>query len=346
MKILQLLLLLVLIASCNQDKEKLTHYSASKDDISAKQLVSVQEAHAMLSDSLQEKPILIQVSKKDAYLKEHIPQAHNIWRPQYSSSRNDSVTGLMATREQLESLLQSLGVNSNSVLLVYDTKGSVDAMRFCWVLELYGFDNYKIMNGGLTHWKQMNYPISTEIPESPSPSDFKLPGNMNKSSYVEFQEVLKAINNEAYLLIDTREDYEYLGQPFISGDKLYNYKKGAFERGRIPGAIHLNWSEFADLNNDHRIKSEKDLRYILDQKEISKDKKIIVYCQSGSRSSHTSFILREILGYPDVKNYDGSWIEWSYYASKDPDVPVQQDCSEEEFNKLHKQLALALGQNN
>lgn len=121
-------------------------------------------------------------------------------------------------------------------------------------------------------------------------------------------DVKSALDDPNVLLIDTREEYEYFGKPFISEDMVHNYKRGAFARGAIPGAIHLNWSEMSDLANDQMIKCKKDLIFNLEPQNITKDKNIIVYCQSGSRSSHTAFVLKEILNYPNVKNYVGSWI--------------------------------------
>ena len=109
-------------------------------------------------------------------------------------------------------------------------------------------------------------------------------------------------------------------------------------RGCIPGAVHLNWSELSDLDGDHRIKCIKDLEYNLERKGITRDKEIIVYCQSGSRSSHTAFVLSKILDYPKVKNYDGSWIQWTYMHKQDGDMPIHVHTSDEDYAKTHQAL--------
>ena len=93
------------------------------------------------------------------------------------------------------------------------------------------------------------------------------------------------------------------------------------DRGCIPSSVHLNWSDMADLEADHRVKCHKDLEHDLRQKEIDRDKEIIVYCHSGSRSSHTYFVLKKVLKFQNVKNYDGSWIEWSHLANTDDAYP-------------------------
>jgi len=155
-------------------------------------------------------------------------------------------------------------------------------------------------------------------------------------------------------LVDTREPYEYHGNCFVKNNSVHNYKKGAFARGCIPTAIHLNWSDLADLATEDRIKCKKDLEYNLAQKGITKDKEIIVYCQSGSRSSHAAFVLRKVLDYPKVKNYDGSWIEWSYQykmqdQTKDNERPnkieIKKHIHQRDFDKEYARLEASLIKN-
>ena len=164
----------------------------------------------------------------------------------------------------------------------------------------------------------------------------------NQSSIATFDEVMAAIKDTNTILIDTREPYEYSGSPFINKGVVLPCKKGAFNRGSIPTAIHLNWSILADLNGDHRIKCEKDLKYDLKNKGIDSKKNIILYCHSGSRTSHTYYVLKHVLGYQHVKNYDGSWIEWSYRNSKDNTIPIQQICQENQFNTIKDSLTTSL----
>lgn len=338
MKIRYIIVLLVIaIQACKSDVTISNDYSADKSDIKAHHLVDPKTVNQWLL----EKPgfyIPVQVSKHKTFSIEHIPNAKNIWRPDYGSDIKEPYAGLIPSKEKLQSLLQTLGYTAEKKLILYDAKANVDALRFSWVLSLYGFDNYYIINGGLKFWKEQGLPV-TKDPQLEAPkSSYQLTGNFNHSIIANFEEVREAIKDTNTILIDTREHYEYLGQPFIHNGEVLPFKKGAFNRGSIPSAIHLNWSTLADLNGDHRIKSKKDLNYDLAQKGISSEKNIILYCHSGSRTSHTYYVLKHILGYPNVKNYDGSWIEWSYKHSKDDQIPIQQLVTHEEFEKLQKSL--------
>lgn len=344
MKASQRLLIWILslfLISCNIGDKDFSKYSDDKNDIKAYNLISALEAHQLLAKD-DHVYIPIQVSKAEAFEKGHIPNALNIWRPDYGSDIKDPYGGLIPEREKLQDLLRKFGYENGNELLLYDPKGNVDALRFAWVLNLYGFDNFKIINGGLNSWRKNDLPISTEKPAWPETSSYVLSDTFNEDMIARAEDILASIIDPNILLIDTREDYEYLGLPFIKSGKVNAYKSGAFDRGSIPGAIHLNWSDLADLNNDHRIKSEKNLRFNLAQKGVSGDKEIILYCHSGSRTSHTYYVLKNVLGYKNVKNYDGSWIEWSYLNTTDPKYVINQLSSDIEFQAAQDSLSKEL----
>jgi thiosulfate/3-mercaptopyruvate sulfurtransferase len=336
-----LLIVLFLLISCKTDKAPVL-YSSSKDDIKANNLINPQEAFELLKNIDQYIPI--HVSKSGAFKEEHIPNALNIWRPDYASDISKPYGGLIPSKEKLQKLLQKIGFENGKTLLLYDIKANVDALRFAWVLSLYGFHEYKIINGGLAYWKLNALPLTDQDSNKPIRSSFTLNDYFENSIIASFEEVKNAIEDTNTILIDTREGYENKGEPFVKNNQLFSYKPGAFNRGSIPTAIHLNWSTFADLNGDHRIKSEEDLRYDLKKRGISPDKNIILYCQSGSRTSHTLYVLKNILGYENVKNYDGSWIEWSYNWSLDNSLPLEQICNEKRFQILYDSLQLSLGE--
>ncbi len=280
-----------------------------KDEIAAANLISVEAAHDLIA---QKKTLILEVSKEAEYLKGHIPNALNVWRPEFRAKEGYEYGGMRCSYKELVALLQRLGMSSDAELLLYDAKGGSDAMRFAWVLDYYNFKNYQVINGGKKLWAQKGFALSKEPVTPVANSEFNFSPKINKDILADSGEVLSAIINSETVIIDTRESYEYLGQCFVSKGELYEHKKGAFARGCIPSAVHLNWSQLVDLDDDHRIKCHKDLAHDLAERGITKDKHIIVYCQSGSRSSHTAFVLSKVLGYPNVKNYDGSWIEWSY----------------------------------
>ncbi len=316
--------LLIVLTACGQEKStpfSQEIYSSDKSNIKAANLVSP----VIVNDWLQQSPtkyIVVQVSKEKTFYKSHIPNALNIWRPDYTSDISEPISGLLPSREKLQFLLQSLGYSKDKILLLYDAKANVDALRLAWVLSLYGFENYKIINGGLRYWASLGLPTTTGAARVVTPSEYHLSDTYDASILAEFQDVVEAIQDTQTLLIDTREPFEYEGLPYIQQGVVLPYKKGAYGRGRIPTAIHLNWSKLADLEGDHRIKTEKDLRYDLDSLRITPDKRIILYCQTGSRTSHTFYVLKHILDYQNVQNYDGSWVEWSYKHSLDSTLPV------------------------
>lgn len=316
----------------------------NKDDVVSPKLISVADAaiHIATSDNV----IPVEISKASEYQSGHIAKAVNVWRPDFSSIVFSTYGGMICDGSELESFMQNLGVRQQSKLLLYDNKGGCDAMRLAWVLDCYGLDNYQVINGGKAAWKQAGYPTDT-VAYVPTPNpDFKLDVSLDTTLYAFRADVLAAIDDEHTVIVDTRESYEYEGKAFIADDKVHSHKKGAFTRGSIPGAVHLNWSDLSDLATDHRIKCTKDLIYDLEAKGITKDKKVIVYCHSGSRSSHTAFVLREVLGYPNVKNYDGSWIEWSYYYVHGNEVPIEKLTTDSSQQMLFTQLTEALNSNN
>lgn len=284
---------------------------------------------------------VIEISKSGKYASGHLPGALNFWRPDYEG-KGYAYGGMRMNAEEMAELLGSNGISPEDQLIIYDTKGSVDAIRFMWMLDIYGHEKMAVINGGKTAWEKAGYGLTTEPAPQPEPVVYTFPGEPDVSRLATMDEVLQAISDPDIVLLDTREPEEYQGVPYIDKGACLPYKKGAFTFGRIPGAVHLNWSDAVDLKGDHRFKSLKDLKYNFTQAGITPDKKIIAYCQSGVRSSHTTYVLTELLGYPEVKNYDGSWIEWSYNYITNGNVDIERDIDEDEHKKrltmLQKEL--------
>ena len=333
-------------ASCSEPSEKsipVRNVNQStefcdKDEIQHPNLLTVQRAYELL-----DKPdfLFIEVSKKAEYDKGHIPKALHVWRPDFRSKQDTPVTGMRCSPEEFLAFLQKLGIDESSTLILYDAKGGSDALRLAWVFDYYGFEKYKVINGGKKAWTLAGFPLSTEQTNCTRNNKYLFETKENQNTLARHREVIVAMRDTNTLIIDTREQYEFDGQCFVHQGKVLSHKKGAFDRGRIPSSIHLNWSTLSDLAGDHRIKCPKDLRYDLAQRGITKDKNIIVYCQSGSRSSHTAFVLKEILKFPNVKNYDGSWIEWSYLAQQG-EKPIKKNTSLEVFEKEKEKLMATL----
>jgi len=279
-----------------------TQNTSSSSCVPPKSLMEGRELMARLASH--QRLHLIEVSKEKAYLEGHLPGAHRIWRPDYENVKDYPYGGMRADTHQLAVLLRSFGVNRGDSLVLYDRRGDVDAVRFLWILATYGYTSTFLIDGGIHRWMAEGLPLVREIPK-PTPGNFSFE---KQATYLEpvmdIGAVQKALTDPAWLILDTRSQQEYEGKI---------QKNGAFRRGRIPGSVHLDWMELIHADGDHRFKSCQEIEPLLQERGISPDFRIITYCHSGVRSAHTAFVLREIMGYPYVWNYDGSWTEWSYH---------------------------------
>ena len=245
--------------------------------------------------------IIIDFRSEEDYLKGHVPGALNIYRNDVTVKKG-AIKGLISPQDALEKLFGSLGIDAINQIIVYDGRGACESARFWWTLNFYGFKNVKVVNGDFDLWSSKGYPMDTIVVKR-EPVNFIFPKGVNNKYIATKEDVKRAINDPAILLVDTRSIEEYAGE-FL--------KKGAFRRGRIPTSIHVDWANSLEYEKGKEFKSVTDLLYDFERKGITKDKEIIFYCQSGTRSAHSVFVLAELLGYKNVKNYDGSWVEWSH----------------------------------
>ena len=343
--LVQSIVLAILLFGCQgADSPSFTYsLTCNKDDITSSHLLSIQDAKYKISQD--SAIVIVEVSKKQEYDKGHLPKAANIWRSDFQINKAGKTRGLRCSADTLQDLLRRLGVTEDSFMIIYDAKGSCDALRLAWVLDYYGYEQYAVMNGGKKAWADQGGEISLEHYEPTENADFALQSEENEQILATLSEVQSAIDDPNTVIIDTREDYEYRGSCFVSKGELFEFKKGAFSRGSIPSAVHLNWSDLSDLSTDHRIKCKKNLLHDLQEKGITKDKNVIVYCHSGARSSHTYFVLKKVLEFQNVKNYDGSWIEWSHVASADDTYAIDQHIGADDFKKELAKRKLELRQN-
>lgn len=295
------ILVLVLISVACQ-KEKATPL----DTVEYNYLIEAEELKSILN---QEHFKVLDFRKIESYNREHIPGALHIWRTDIEDT-SYPYSGMMASTSQIEVLFRRLGIKASDTIIVYDDNGLCEASRLWWILQNYDFKNIKLLHGGISEWKSINGQVTAEIPRV-SPSMFRLTETPNMQYYVSKEQVNKDLNSNV-ILLDTRTIDEFSG-------KLQ--KKGATKAGRIPNSIHIDWAEAINHNGDKRMKTIKDIEKIYSKLNIERNDSIILYCHSGVRSAHSTFVLTQLLGYKNVRNYDGSWTEWSYFN----DLPFESD---------------------
>lgn len=201
----------------------------------------------------------------------------------------------------LESLLSRSGITPHTTVIAYGSYPSTSAVVF-WLLKLLGHQHVLVLNGGHQNWLLEGRPVTSTLSTFPA-TEYKaqpLDDNLRVLS----QEVQTALNQPDQVLLDVRTIEEYRGEHF-----MMKPPEGAERAGHIPGSVHLE--HIHTLNEDGTFKSFDDLQLLYQNKGITPDKEILPYCAIGGRSAYVWFVLKYLLGYPQVRNYDGSWNEWS-----------------------------------
>jgi thiosulfate/3-mercaptopyruvate sulfurtransferase len=218
---------------------------------------------------------------------------------------NDPVSRNVLNKQACEDLLQRAGVNNDSTLVLYGDFNNWFAAFAFWVFKYYGFKDVRIMNGGRKKWLEEDKEISKDIPNYPKGS-YKA-SDPDKNIRVFLDEVKQALDaRDGIKMVDVRSPKEFTGEILAPPEYPTEH---AQRGGHIPGAENIPWAQAVN-DKDGTFKSVEELRKLYESKGITQDKEIIAYCRIGERSSHTWFVLKYLLGYPDVKNYDGSWTEW------------------------------------
>jgi thiosulfate/3-mercaptopyruvate sulfurtransferase len=266
-----------------------------------------------VADHLSDPNVRIVESNEDILLYDlgHIPGAVQI---DWQKDLNDAVRRDYLTRGQFEQLMSANGIGNDTTVVFYGDKNNWWACYAFWVFHLFGHTNAKIMDGGRAKWEIDGRPMAKEVPSYPATayqaqarSDYKIRA---------FRDQVLAHVQNGQPLVDVRSPGEY------SGELLHmpNYpQEGAMRGGHIPGARNVPWARAA--NPDGTFKSADELRAIYEQEQgLKANDSIIAYCRIGERSSHTWFVLTYLLGYPNVRNYDGSWTEWGNLVG----VPIEK----------------------
>lgn len=216
---------------------------------------------------------------------------------------NDPVTRNVVSKEDCEKLIQNAGINDNTILVLYGDFNNWFAAFAFWVFKYYGFKDVRLMNGGRKKWLEEDMPVTKDVP-SYSNGNFKA-SDPDQNIRVYLKDVMSFVEGNKGPLVDVRSPSEFKGE--ITAPPEYPTEH-AQRGGHIPRAQNIPWGQA--VNEDGTFKTEQELRKLYETKGITSDKDIITYCRIGERSSHTWFVLKYLLGYPNVKNYDGSWTEW------------------------------------
>ncbi|TLX84201.1 MAG: sulfurtransferase, partial [Thaumarchaeota archaeon] len=205
------------------------------------------------------------------------------------------------SEQACQELLQRIGVNGDTTLVIYGDFNNWFAAFAFWAFKYYGCKDMKLMNGGRKKWLEEDKPLTKEIPTYPR-GNFESSGPDNNIR-VFLRYVSDTLGSK--VLVDVRSPKEFTGEILAPPEYPTEH---AQRGGHIPGAANIPWAQA--VNDDGTFKSADELSKIYQSKGITADKEVISYCRIGERSSHTWFVLKYLLGYPNVKNYDGSWTEW------------------------------------
>ncbi len=217
---------------------------------------------------------------------------------------NDPVRRDLLSREQLEVLFSGAGIGRDTWVVLYgDFNNWFEAFAF-WVLKYYGVENVRLLNGGRKKWLIEDKPVTKDVPTYPRTAFRASEANQKLRVYRE--EVLGELGKWDTVLVDVRGPKEFSGEILAPPEYPTEH---AQRGGHIPGAKNIPWVQTVN-DSDGTFKTRDEIAALYAQKGVTADKQVITYCRIGERSSHSWFVLTYLLGYPQVRNYDGSWTEW------------------------------------
>ncbi len=244
-----------------------------------------------------------------AYQQAHLPGAV-AW--DWTTQLADDVRRDLASREDFSALLSRSGIGPDTHVVLYGDNNDWFAAWAYWQLKLFDWRKVSLLDGGRRYWLDNGYPITTDAPGYPE-TGIRLP----EPSYAlrAFRDdILPNVGGGAIALVDVRSPAEFKGEVIAPPGMTETAQRG----GHIPGAASIPWSQA--VADDGRFRAPDELRRLYGSKGITPDRDVIAYCRIGERSSHTWFVLHELLGYPKVRNYDGSWTEWGSMVG----VPIEK----------------------
>ena len=234
-----------------------------------------------------------------AYEESHIPGAI-AWN--WTTELCDTVQRDIIPKDAFEQLMMGSGVGNGTQVILYGDNNNWFAAWALWQMKIYGHQDVRLMNGGRKKWIAEGRELTKQVPEVTQTTYKAQAPDLSLRAFL--PEVQQAMTNKTAALVDVRSPKEYTGEILAPPGLPETCQRG----GHIPGAKSIPWGEAC--NEDGTFKSANELQALYQGRGITADRPVVAYCRIGERSSHTWFVLKYLLGYPDVKNYDGSWTEW------------------------------------
>ena len=234
-------------------------------------------------------------SKQEGYDEGHLPGAIYVNPSEKLTNPGDATRGQILTEDALSEVLSAIGVTNDDTIVLYDDISNLWAARAYWALKYYQHDDVRIYNGGIKKWLADGQELTTETPVL-FPSTY-IANEANPDIRTTTEYVLAHLDDDNVVLCDTRNPEEHAGTDVRSS-----------RGGHVPGSINVEWIH--SVNEDGTFRDTSSLEELYTKAGFARDKQIVTYCQTGVRGAHTWFVLSQLLGYPDVRNYDGSWEEY------------------------------------
>jgi thiosulfate/3-mercaptopyruvate sulfurtransferase len=232
-----------------------------------------------------------------SYDQGHVPGAVG-WN--WNTQLCDTVVRDIVPKAKLEELLGQSGIDNNTTIVLYGDNNNWFAAWAFWQLKVYGHDKVRIMNGGRRKWLEEGRELSTDAPSHAATTYTAKPADNSLRAFLpEVQESLGKVS-----LVDVRSPAEFTGEILAPPGLMETCQRG----GHIPGAANIPWGKAC--NEDGTFRNRAELKSLYEGAGVTPDRPVVAYCRIGERSSHSWFVLKYLLGYDNVKNYDGSWTEW------------------------------------